>query len=81
MHQNKKRRTAMCTEVRTRQELTTAIINNAAKIHVADVRLAAHLLARPKKQGFFSYAQLINGYRLICAKALGVFDVSLIKMT
>jgi len=71
----------MRTEVRTRQELASAILNNAETIHIAETRLAAHLLSRSKKPGFVSYVQLMNGYRQTCARALGVFDVCLIKIT
>jgi len=69
----------MSTEVRTRQELISAILNNAGAIHIAETRLAANLLAQPKKDGLISYVMRMNGYRQTCARALGVFDVSLIK--
>jgi hypothetical protein len=70
----------MITEVRTRQELASAILNNAETIHIAETRLAAHVLSRSKTPGFVSYVLRMNGYKQTCARALGVFDVSLIKV-
>jgi hypothetical protein len=70
----------MRTEVRTRQELVSAILNNADTIHIAETRLAAELLSKPKKDGFISYVMRMNGYKQTCTRALGVFDVSLIQV-
>jgi len=71
----------MRTEVKTRQELIHAILNSANSIHIAEAGLAAHLLSRSKKPGFVSYVLRMNGYKQTCARALGAFDVSLIKVT
>ncbi|MBN2108969.1 MAG: hypothetical protein JW832_16200 [Deltaproteobacteria bacterium] len=69
----------MRTEVTTKQELINAILNNVGTIHIAEAGLAADLLSRQKKNGCISYAMRMNGYRQNCKRALGVFDVSLVK--
>ena len=71
----------MQTEVKTERELAIAILSNAAKIHIADAKLAAHMINRPQKHRFSSYAMLMNGYKLNIIRFFGVIDVSLIKQT
>ena len=55
----------MRTEVTTKQELDTAIIQNASKIHVADAKPEVHIVIGHHKHGFVSYAMRVNGYKLI----------------
>lgn len=69
----------MRTAVTTKQELATAIIQNASKIHVADAKLAVNIMTGHHKHGFVSYAMRVNGYKMNTLRFFGVIDVTLIK--
>ncbi len=71
----------MRTDVTTKQELATAILNNVSKIHVADAKLAVNIITGHHKHGFVSYAMRMNGYKVNTLRFFGVIDVSLIKRT
>jgi hypothetical protein len=63
----------MVTQVKTKQDLIRAILQNADEIHVCDDKLALGMITRPKKNRFAFYAMLVK------AQSLGKFDVTLVK--
>ena len=69
----------MVTQVKTKQDLIRAIMQNADEIHVCDDKLALGMITRPKKNRFAFYAMLVNGYKLRKVQSLGKFDVTLVK--
>jgi hypothetical protein len=71
----------MTTEVRTKQELATAILSQVDEIHVASDKLALGIMTQPQKHRFVFYAMHVNGYKLNTLRCLGMFDIRLIKKT
>ena len=66
-------------EVLTKNELKKALFRNEERIHVASEKLGIGLVTRPHKFRLIRYIMLVNGYRLISRKRLGMLDVQFVK--